>query len=623
MWAARAAYRGARRATRRATRRAERLPDPTRTEVIGVPSIPRDLGLRGLRVGPGQFAPPNPIIPAAYVAGSIASRTAMATMRMGVANRVFNSVTTPSMRLRMRDVVLGRTRSGSFARVAAVVTGTGVVVYVYTEEVPATGRRRLMLLNLGDEEQLLRASTAAQFERLNGSFLPPKHPATQRVAGVLWKLVNRLDPALLVGTKGSAVNDDGGAGDHPLLREGATWSLHVYDSPEVNAMVAPGGHIFVSTGLVRACGRDDGQLAFVLAHEMGHRIARHVAEHASIEMLKTVGISIGWALAAMFGTDFLGGAVTASAMVGAEAAAELAVTLPYSRAMEYEADEIGMRLLTGACFDPNAGPRMMKTLEAFSDEYRRMTEEKDGSRGTDGSVSMMRTDDETQRKEVERYLSTHPLNEERIAAMRERTPRLFDSVSRSDCGEYVAALRSSMGLTTRRLPPNSHRANKAVVFIPTSKWRERYVRDLDVDHSNERGMNRVLDRRKKKLSADDDSVDNAGDHGAMTGPVGRFDERRMRALLARPDTEAGAKAREDTAALGSKGMHSKGWRGPVRRKVELSKAAAPGGVETSAAKEDAVKEDAVKEEGMYLGELVGMYWSGSGARRAVRRAAAA
>ena len=35
------------------------------------------------------------------------------------------------------------------------------------------------------------------------------------------------------------------------------------------------------------------------------------------------------------------------------------------------------------------------------------------------------------------------------------------------------------------------------------------------------------------------------------------------------------------------------------------------------------EEDAVKEEGMYLGELVGMYWSGSGARRAVRRAAAA
>ena len=567
-----------------------------------------------------SFAPPNPIIPAAYVAGSIASRTVLATARMNAANRVFNAVTTPSARARLRDALLGRTRSGSVTRVAVVATGAGVVAHVYTEEVPATGRRRLMLLDLGDEERLLRAATAAQFERLDGSFLPPSHPATQRVAGILWKLVNRLDPALVVGTNPKNLSH------HPLLAEGATWSLHVYDSPEVNASVAPGGHIFVSTGLIRACGRDDGRLAFVLAHEMGHRIARHVAEHASIEMLKTIGVAVGWALAAMFGADFLGGAVTASAMVGAEAAAELAVSLPYSRTMEYEADEIGMRLLTGACFDPDAGPRMMSTLEAFAVEQRRLAE-RESSSTRDGSFNGVQRrstsfngDDERARKEMERYLSTHPLNEERIAAMRERImPRLFESASNSDCGEYVAALQSSMGLRHRRLPPNAHDANRGKVFIPTSKWRARYVRELDVTHSTERGMNRVLDRRNKMSSTD---AANAGDHGAMTGPLGRFDDRRMRALLARPDTEAGAKAREDAAALGSKGMHSRGWRGPVRRKVELSKASASDGVEASPGVRDkASPGDA--EEGTELGELVGMYWSGSGARRAVRRAAAA
>lgn len=569
-----------------------------------------------------SFAPPNPIIPAAYVAGSIASRTVLATARMNAANRVFNAVTTPSARARLRDALLGRTRSGSVTRVAVVATGAGVVAHVYTEEVPATGRRRLMLLDLGDEERLLRAATAAQFERLDGSFLPPSHPATQRVAGILWKLVNRLDPALVVGTNPKNLSH------HPLLAEGATWSLHVYDSPEVNASVAPGGHIFVSTGLIRACGRDDGRLAFVLAHEMGHRIARHVAEHASIEMLRTMGVAVGWALAAMFGADFLGGAVTASAMVGAEAAAELAVSLPYSRTMEYEADEIGMRLLTGACFDPDAGPRMMSTLEAFAVEQRRLAE-RESSSTRDGSFNGVQRrstsfngDDERARKEMERYLSTHPLNEERIAAMRERImPRLFESASNSDCGEYVAALQSSMGLRHRRLPPNAHDANRGKVFIPTSKWRARYVRELDVTHSTERGMNRVLDRRNKMKMSSTDAA-NAGDHGAMTGPLGRFDDRRMRALLARPDTEAGAKAREDAAALGSKGMHSRGWRGPVRRKVELSKAPASDGVEASpGVRDEASRGDA--EEGTELGELVGMYWSGSGARRAVRRAAAA
>ena len=176
------------------------------------------------------------LLPAAYVAGSIASRTVLATARINAANRAFNAVTTPSARARLRDALLGRTRSGSVARVAVVAAGAGVVAHVYTEEVPATGRRRLMLLNLGDEERLLRAATAAQFERLDGSFLPPSHPATQRVAGILWKLVNRLDPTLVVGTNPTDEN----LSTHPLLAEGATWSLHVYDSPEVNASVAPG-----------------------------------------------------------------------------------------------------------------------------------------------------------------------------------------------------------------------------------------------------------------------------------------------------------------------------------------------------------------------------------------------
>lgn len=626
MWAARAAHRGARRVAQRAeslsVASALRSNLPSRSTTSGSIVTASSSRVRSF-VGPSRhvsFAPPNPIIPAAYVAGSIASRTVLATARMNAANRVFNAVTTPSARARLRDALLGRTRSGSVTRVAVVATGAGVVAHVYTEEVPATGRRRLMLLDLGDEERLLRAATAAQFERLDGSFLPPSHPATQRVAGILWKLVNRLDPALVVGTNPKNLSH------HPLLAEGATWSLHVYDSPEVNASVAPGGHIFVSTGLIRACGRDDGRLAFVLAHEMGHRIARHVAEHASIEMLRTMGVAVGWALAAMFGADFLGGAVTASAMVGAEAAAELAVSLPYSRTMEYEADEIGMRLLTGACFDPDAGPRMMSTLEAFAVEQRRLAE-RESSSTRDGSFNGVQRrstsfngDDERARKEMERYLSTHPLNEERIAAMRERImPRLFESASNSDCGAYVAALQSSMGLRHRRLPPNAHDANKGKVFIPTSKWRARYVRELDVTHSTERGMNRVLDRRNKMSSTD---AANAGDHGAMTGPLGRFDDRRMRALLARPDTEAGAKAREDAAALGSKGMHSRGWRGPVRRKVELSKASASDGVEASpGVRDEASRGDA--EEGTELGELVGMYWSGSGARRAVRRAAAA
>ena len=91
-----------------------------------------------------------------------------------------------------------------------------------------------------------------------------------------------------------------------------------------------------------------------------------------------------------------------------------------------------MQLLTGACFGPDAGPRMMSTLEAFAVEPTAGG----ASRARRGRIVQQRRrrstsfngDDERARKEMERYLA-HPLGEEQMAAMRERImPRLANGV---------------------------------------------------------------------------------------------------------------------------------------------------------------------------------------------------
>jgi Zn-dependent protease with chaperone function len=46
-------------------------------------------------------------------------------------------------------------------------------------------------------------------------------------------------------------------------------TVHVHESPAVNAMAFPGGHIIVFTGLLEKV-TSENELAFVLAHEMGH-----------------------------------------------------------------------------------------------------------------------------------------------------------------------------------------------------------------------------------------------------------------------------------------------------------------------------------------------------------------
>lgn len=58
------------------------------------------------------------------------------------------------------------------------------------------------------------------------------------------------------------------------------WEVHVINSPTANAVVLPGGKIFVFMGLVRLAEEKD-QIAGVLAHEIGHQIAKHSSERLS------------------------------------------------------------------------------------------------------------------------------------------------------------------------------------------------------------------------------------------------------------------------------------------------------------------------------------------------------
>jgi Zn-dependent protease with chaperone function len=58
------------------------------------------------------------------------------------------------------------------------------------------------------------------------------------------------------------------------------WEVHVINSSIANAVVLPGGKIFVYMGLVRLAEEKD-QIAGVLAHEIGHQIAKHSSERLS------------------------------------------------------------------------------------------------------------------------------------------------------------------------------------------------------------------------------------------------------------------------------------------------------------------------------------------------------
>jgi predicted Zn-dependent protease len=141
------------------------------------------------------------------------------------------------------------------------------------------------------------------------------------------------------------------------------FSFHVLrDRETVNAFALPGGPIFITRGLLERFG-NEAQLAGVLGHEIGHVIARHSA--AQIAKSQLAQGLIGAAGAA--GSDGADGGQRA-----AQVAAMVAqvVQLKYGRSDEYQADTLGVRLMSEAGYDPRAMLEVMRILAQSSGSGR-------------------------------------------------------------------------------------------------------------------------------------------------------------------------------------------------------------------------------------------------------------
>jgi predicted Zn-dependent protease len=164
------------------------------------------------------------------------------------------------------------------------------------------------------------------------------------------------------------------------------WQFFVIDKDVLNAFCLPGGKVFVYKGLFRAVENED-QLATVIGHEVAHAIARHGAERMSMMQLGRMGKSIA--------AQTISGGKYAGTINQAYGAVEgVGLVLPFSRKFEYEADEIGLYLMTKAGYNPNEALR-------FWDNMRRLSAGK--------------------RKPPE-FLSTHPADAHRIQKIKQRIP---------------------------------------------------------------------------------------------------------------------------------------------------------------------------------------------------------
>jgi predicted Zn-dependent protease len=159
------------------------------------------------------------------------------------------------------------------------------------------------------------------------------------------------------------------------------------NSDVVNAFAVPGCYIYLTRGLMGLV-TSEAELASVLAHEIGHIAARHTRRREQRSLLNALG-------------------VFAVSLTGSEQLTRLAGRAAqyfgyrYSRGQEYESDDLGIRYLAEAGYDPHAAADMLAAL-ARHERFLAGEDARDAAQA------------------IPEWARTHPLTERRIARAAEQ-----------------------------------------------------------------------------------------------------------------------------------------------------------------------------------------------------------
>ena len=134
------------------------------------------------------------------------------------------------------------------------------------------------------------------------------------------------------------------------------WHVYLVEDPRPNAFTTGGGHLFITTGMVRLLG-DDERIATVLAHEMAHNTLAHVIYAREKKAMARDAHAFSWELARSTNMEWLGKSL--SFIVN--------TTLnSYSRQQEDEADAEGLDYLVRAGWEPQVA---LRTFDVLAKHY--------------------------------------------------------------------------------------------------------------------------------------------------------------------------------------------------------------------------------------------------------------
>jgi len=218
-----------------------------------------------------------------------------------------------------------------------LLIGVAIVAFAFIQKCnqqevnPYTGRKQTITMS-PDQEIAIGLQSAPQMAQQHGGL----HPDAQAQA-----LVDQVGNKLVL----SSI-----AKETPYK-----YKFHLLaDQKTINAFALPGGQIFITYALLAKLQNED-QLAGVLGHEIGHVLGKHSAERiGETEFWRTVSTG------ASVGAD-MGGLVSG---IGQQ------TLLTNGRDDELESDDLGVRFMLKAGYDPEEMIGVMKILKTAAGPNR-------------------------------------------------------------------------------------------------------------------------------------------------------------------------------------------------------------------------------------------------------------
>lgn len=220
-----------------------------------------------------------------------------------------------------------------------LLIGAGIILfslfkYYSNREVnPYTGRKQSISLSPTEEIRLGLQSAPSMAQQHGGLY--PSQEAQDLVDKVGNNLINN-----------SIARQTPYQYDFHLLR----------DPKAINAFALPGGQIFITYALFSKLQNED-QLAGVLGHEIGHVLGKHSAERMEKQKLTRgflSGVSVGTS----------GGAGQVASMIANT------INMKFGREDELESDELGIKFMIDAGYEPEQMIGVMQILKASAGPNR-------------------------------------------------------------------------------------------------------------------------------------------------------------------------------------------------------------------------------------------------------------